>query len=93
MQKIVHYLFSDMINMKTFDPDLFNIDKIPFKNIRAVIYDIEYIRVNIHNKDYLYLIFNNTDGYIRKTNEDKYLIFASTGKNKEVFKKIHKNLE
>ena len=93
MQKIVHYLFSDMSNMKNFDPDLFNIDKIPFKNTRAVIYDIEYIRVNIHNKNSLYLIFNNIDRYIRKTNEHKYLIFAPTGKNKEVFKNVHKTLE
>ena len=93
MQKIVHYLFSDMSNMKNFDPDLFNIDKIPFKNTRAVIYDIEYIRVNIHNKNSLCLIFNNIDRYIRKTNEHKYLIFAPTGKNKEVFKNVHKTLE
>ena len=32
----------------------------------------------------LYLIFNNIDGYIEESNEDKYLIFASTDKNKEV---------
>ena len=82
-----------MIYIKHFDPDLFNIDKIPFKNTRAVIYDIEYIRVNIHNKNSLYLIFNNIDRYIRKTNEHKYLIFAPTGKNKEVFKNVHKTLE
>ena len=82
-----------MIYIKNFDPDLFNIDKIPFKNTRAAIYDIEYIRVNIHNKNSLYLIFNNIDRYIRKTNEHKYLIFAPTGKNKEVFKNVHKTLE
>ena len=82
-----------MIYIKNFDPDLFNIDKIPFKNTRAVIYDIEYIRVNIHNKNSLCLIFNNIDRYIRKTNEHKYLIFAPTGKNKEVFKNVHKTLE
>ena len=40
----------------------------------------------------LYLIFNNVDGYIEcssteESNEDKYLIFASRDKKKEVFKK------
>ena len=30
------------------------------------------------------LFFNNVDVYIEETNENKYLIFASTNKNKEV---------
>ena len=34
----------------------------------------------------LYLIFNNVDGYIEESNENKYLIFASTDKNKEALK-------
>ena len=35
----------------------------------------------------LYLIFIKIDGYIKETNEDKYLISASTDKNKEVLEK------
>ena len=31
----------------------------------------------------LYLIFNNVDAYIEENNENKYLIFGSTDKNKE----------
>ena len=31
----------------------------------------------------LFLIFDNVDGYIAESNENKYLIFASTDKNKE----------
>ena len=47
---------------------------------------------NIDSANSLYLIFNNVDGYIEcnsteESNENKYLIFASTGKNKEVLKK------
>ena len=44
---------------------------------------------NIDSVNSLYLIFNNVDGYIKcksieESNENKYLIFASTDKNKEV---------
>ena len=35
---------------------------------------------NIDNENCLYIIFNNVDGYIIECSEDKYLIFASTGK-------------
>ena len=37
----------------------------------------------LDNENSLYLIFNNVDAYIKENNEDKYLIFASTEKNKE----------
>ena len=42
--------------------------------------------VNIDCDNSLYLIFNNVDGYIEESNGDKYLVFASTGKNKEALK-------
>ena len=31
----------------------------------------------------LYLVFNSVNAYIKESNEDRYLIFAFTGKNKE----------
>ena len=40
---------------------------------------------SLDNANSLYLIFNNVDVYIEENNENKYLIFASTDKNKEVF--------
>ena len=53
--------------------------------------------VNIDSENPLYLIVNNVDGYIEcnsiecnfieEKNGDKYLIFASTDKNKEVLEK------
>ena len=40
--------------------------------------------VNIDCENSLYLVFNNVDGYIEINNEEKYLVFASTDKNKEI---------
>ena len=86
-----------MINIKNFDPNLLSIEKVSFKSIDAVTYHIKYItmkslnHVNIDSKDSLYLIFNNVDGFIiEEGNKDKYLIFASTDKNKNVFEKYIK---
>ena len=47
---------------------------------------------NIDSANPLYCTLNNVDGYIEcnsieESNEDKYLIFAFTNKNKEVLKK------
>ena len=89
------------MNIKNVDPSLLDIDKIPFKSTDDVIYHIEYITMksrdkNIDSANSLYLIFNNLDGYIEcnstecnsseESNENKYLIFASTDKKKEVLK-------
>ena len=98
-----HNFFNDMINIKNFDPSWLDIDKISFKITDNVIYHIEYItRKSLDNEkidsaNSLYLIFNNVDGNIEcnatecssteEINEDKYLIFASTDKSKEVLKK------
>ena len=74
-----------MINIKDFDPNLSSIDKISFKSTDSVIYDIAYITMkSLDNENSLYLIFNNVDVYIEENNENKYLKFASTDKNKEV---------
>ena len=93
-----HYFFNDMTNIKNFDPSLLSIDKISFKITDDVVYDIEYITMksldneNIDSANSFYLIFNNVDGYIernstKESNENKYLIFASTDKNKDILKK------
>ena len=73
-----------MTNIKNFDPSMLSIDQISFESTDSVIYDIEYITMKrTDNENSLYLIFNNVDAYIEDNNEDKYLIFASTDKNKE----------
>ena len=89
-----------MTIIKNVDPSLLYVDKISFKSTDDVIYHIEYIPMKsldnekIDSANSLYLIFNNVDGYIEynsieESNEDKYLIFASTVKNKEVLKSTH----
>ena len=61
---------------------MLSINQISFKSTDCVTYDIEYFK-NLDNKNSLYLVFNNVDAYIEENNENKYLIFASTNKNKE----------
>ena len=73
-----NYFLNSIINIKNFDPNLLSIDHISFKNTDFVIYHIEFGGAKC-----LYLVFINLDAYIEKNNEDKYLIFASTDKNKE----------
>ena len=78
-----------MINIKDFDPSLLNIDQLLFESNKLVVYNIEYIK-NLDSSNSLYLIFNNLDPYIEKSDENKYLIFASTQKNKIVLKNYTK---
>ena len=56
-----YYFFNDMIDIKNFDPNLLNVDKISFKSTDAVIYNTKYItmksldHVNIDSGNSLYL--------------------------------------
>ena len=83
-----------MINIKDFDPNLLKIDKKSYKNID--IYYIGYITmkdsdyVKIKSANPLYLIISEMDGHIKEKNGNKYLIFNSADKNKEVLKKYTK---
>ena len=45
-------------------------------------WDSDYVKINSVNP--LYLIIDKTDGYIEESNGNKYLILASTNKNKQV---------
>ena len=75
-----------MINIKNFDSNLPNIDKTSYKS--TDIYYIGYITIkniadyeSIHRLNPLYLTIGKSDGYIEESNENKYLVFASTDKN------------
>ena len=80
-----------MININSFDSNLLKIDKKSYKNID--IYYIGYITkkdseyVKIHSVNTLYFITGDIDGSIVEKNENKYLTFVSTDKNKEVLGK------
>ena len=81
-----------MISTQNFDSNLFKIDKKSCKSID--IYYIGYFTIkdigeyeNIHSVNTLYLIIGEADGYTEEKNGNKYLIFASTDKNKKVLTK------
>ena len=86
-----HYFFNTITNIKKFDPSFLSIDQISFKkSTDCVIYYIEYFK-SLDSSNSLYLVFNNVDACIecnstKESNENKYLIFASTDKNKEALK-------
>ena len=75
-----------------FNTSLSKIDKKSYKSID--IYYIRYITIK-KNDDYddinsanpLYLIVNTVDGHNEEKNGNKYLVFDSTRKNKEVLNK------
>ena len=81
-----------MINVKDFDSKLLKINKNLYKNID--IYYIQYITmsdldyVNIRSVNPLYFIIDETDGYIEKSNGNKYLTLVSNDKNKNILKSI-----
>ena len=47
------------------------------KSSSVTIYDIKYIK-DLNCSDSLYLVFNNLEAYVDKSNKSKYLVFAST---------------
>ena len=87
-----------MVNIKNFDPSLIKIDQKSYKNID--ICNIGYITIkrindygNVNSVNLLYLIIVEVDGYIEgssteENNGNKYLIFASTEKNKKLLEKL-----
>ena len=86
-----YYFYNDMINIKSFEPNLLKIDKKSCKSIG--IYNIGYISIkkiddyeNIYSANPLYLRVNHASGYIEETNENKHLTFDSTDKNIELLK-------
>ena len=74
-----------MANINDFDPSLLNIDETSFKSYELIMYDIKYIK-NLNSLNTLFLVFNNFDEYIEKSGENRYLIFASTEKNRIMLK-------
>ena len=81
-----------MINIKDFNLSLIKIDKKSYKNIG--IYYIGYIatkdsdNVKINSVNPLYLIIGEVDGCIEENNGNTYLTFASTHKNRKLYKAL-----
>ena len=77
-----YYFYNDMINIKSFEPNLLKIDRKSYKNIG--IYNIGYITIkkiddceNIYSVSLLHLLINHENGYIEEKGVNKYLIFDS----------------
>ena len=71
------FIFDNMVNIKDIDLSAIGVNKISITN-----YEIEYYGNLIYDSP-LYLIFNDADAYFLSINKGKYLIFASTDKNKD----------
>ena len=89
-----YYFFNDIIGLKKFKSNLLKIDKKSYKNIN--IYNIRYITIkkiddckNIYSVNLLYLRVNHASEYIEEKGVNKYLVFDSTDKNKELLKKYN----
>ena len=87
-----YYFYSDMINLKNFEPNLLKIDIKSYRNIG--IYNIGYITIkkiddyeNIYSVNPLCLRVNHANGYVEEKNVNIYLIFDSTDENKELLEK------
>ena len=90
-----YYFFNGMIKIKVFDPTMIKIDKKSCKII-GILY-IGYITIksitdyeNISSVNPLHLIIGDVDRYIEEKSGNKYLIFASTDKNKNVLEQYTK---
>ena len=81
---------NDMIYIENFNPSLLEIKKLSYMGVSSLnIYYIKYIPMKTpdeYDKDFLYFIFNNVEGYIQENNGIKYLVKASTNKNKNALK-------
>ena len=88
-----HYFYNDIIDIKNFDSSLLKSDKKFYKDIG--IYNSGYITIkkigdyeNINSVHPFYLLYiTRASGYIKEKNGNKYLIFDSADKNKELLKK------
>ena len=87
-----YYFYNNLIDLKYFDAKLLKIDKKSYKNIGySIIRKIDCCW-SLYTVNPLYLNIDHASGYIEcnsaeEKNGNKYLIFASVDKNKEVLKK------
>ena len=88
------YLFNDntIVDIKDFDSCLLKIYKLSYKGVFSLYY-IKYISTKgpchrwvDNDKDFLYLLLHDVNGYIEENTGTKYLVFAFTEKNKDALK-------
>ena len=90
IKNIPSFNFSNMLNIKETDIDLVSVNQVFFINDKDYVnYEIKYFSNYVSNNT-LYLIFNDVDIHFSCVDEEKYLIFALTDKNKGVLKNYRK---
>ena len=72
--------FTDMININNFDSNLLHIDRKALDH-NFIIHYVKYLK-NSNKIDKLYLLFNDLDAVFEESDQNKYLIFSSTKKNR-----------
>ena len=89
-----YYFYNDIIDIEHFDAKLLQIDQKSYKDIN--IFNIGYVTkkkigncMNINSVNPLYLGITHANGYIEEKDMNKYLVFNSTDKNKELLKKYN----
>ena len=88
-----YYFYNDIIDIENFNAKLLKIDKKSNKDI-INIFNTGYVTkkkigncMNINSANPLYLGITRVDGHIEEKDSNKYLVFDSTDKNKELLKK------
>ena len=87
-----YYFYNDIIDIKTFDSNNLKLDKKTYKDFD--IYNIGYVTIkkigdcyDVNSVNPLYLRIDNASGDIEEKESNKYLIFDSVDKNKELLKR------
>ena len=87
-----YYFYNDIIDLQTFDSKNLKLDKKTYKDLD--IYNTGCITIkkigdcyDVNSVNPLYLRIDKASGYIEKKRSNKYLIFDSTDKNKELLKR------
>ena len=76
------YFFNNMKNIMNLDTNLLGIYQISVTSTDIVVYKIEYFK-NLNGVNSLYLVFNVVDACFQCIDENRYLVFALTEKNRE----------
>ena len=89
-----YYFYNDIIDIENFDSSMLKLDKKSYKDIG--VYNIGYITIkkigdckNINSVNPLYLRTTHASGNIEEINGDKYIVFDSIDKNRELSLHFH----
>ena len=86
-----NYFCNSVTNIKNLDTNLLDISQISFTSTDSAVYGLEYFK-NLDGVNSLYLNFNDAGAYFEEYNENKYLVFPLTDKNRSI-RKLQRTLE